>query len=189
MTPSPSMNILIASNIERLLYLITNNPKAVSQWMQALKTTGEFQVDEKTRKILQKEFFADWVTNAACLTNINKIFIEKHYLMDPHTSIAQVVTQRYLHQYNSLTPIIISATANWAKFVKDVANSLGISAEKSDDEFTLIKKICSLHQALKAPESLTSLANKKQLFTESVIADQQFVEELIREIDSQGEVT
>lgn len=186
MTPSPSMNILIASNIERLLHLITNNPKQVALWMNELKIHGEFEVDDATKAILQHEFFADWVTNDDCLTNIKKIFTEQHYLMDTHTSVAQIVTERYIMQNNTVTPVIVSATANWAKFTKDIAKALGIHAEQSDDEFTLIRKICSLQQTIQAPQSLISLQQKKQRFTESINADQTFVEELIKEINSVG---
>jgi len=94
-TPSPSMDILIASNIERLLFLITNDAKQVSLWMRELRTKKKFSVDSATKKILQEEFSADWVSNKECLQNIKRIYDDTHYLMDPHTSIAQIVAERY----------------------------------------------------------------------------------------------
>lgn len=187
MTPSPSMDILIANNIERLLYFITNNPKQVAKWMNQLKTTGEFSVDEKTKTKLQKEFFADYVTNDACLNTIKKQFVEQKYLLDPHTSVAHVVAERYLQSTGETLPIIICSTAHWAKFPRDVAKALGIREGINDDAFTLIQKICSLDQKIKAPNSLISLEGKKQRFTKTVTANQQVIEELIKTIVGKDE--
>lgn len=182
MTPSPSMNILIASNIERLLYLITNNPKQVALWMKELKTNGEFEVDDTTKNILQKEFFADWVSNEDCLTNIKKVFDETNYLMDPHTSIAQIVAERYSTQHKSPLPLIISSTAHFAKFANDVAKTLSLDIKKATDEFEIIQKICALDKKISAPQSLVTLQQKKIVHSEVITGDQNETQLLIEKI-------
>lgn len=122
-TPSPSMDILVASNIERLLFLITNSPKKVKGWMSDLKEKKRFQVDTKTRNILQKEFYSGWVSNKESLKNIKKIFKETGYLMDPHTSVAQVVLERFTKEKGVDEPILICSTAHWSKFTQNVFKS------------------------------------------------------------------
>lgn len=181
-TPSPSMDILLANNIERLLYSITNNAQKVAIWMNELKTKGEFSIDETTEERIQQEFFADWVTNDDCLQNIQKQFAEQKYLIDPHTSVAQMVTDRYIQENKVTTPVIICSTAHWAKFPLDVAKAFGLQIKLFDDEFKLIQQICSLHQTITAPESLTTLQTKKRRFTKSIKVDQKVVEEEIKRL-------
>lgn len=178
-TPSPSMDILIASNIERLLHTITNDSKKVAGWMNELKTNKKFVVNDATKKVLHKEFFADWVSNEDCLKNIKKIFDETNYLIDPHTSVAQLVAERYIKQNNISTPVVICSTAHWAKFAKDVYVSLFPDKETPADDFAIIDAICSLDKNISAPDSLRKLKEKKQIYTEVLTADKEAIEKLI----------
>lgn len=159
-TPSPAMDILVASNIERLLYEITKNPKKVSKWMTELKTNGKFEADNDVKIILQKEFFADWVSNKMCLANISRIYNQTKYLMDPHTSCAQEVAQRYI-EYNSITsPVIICSTAHFAKFERE-------------------KSISSPSSSI--PKSLTELKDKKIRHTQKCKATPSALEKKIEQ--------
>ena len=79
-TPSPSMDILIASNIERLLYLLTQDTQKVAKWMQELKENQKFAVDSNTLAMLQNEFYTDWISNQESLANIKRVYDKTGYL-------------------------------------------------------------------------------------------------------------
>lgn len=168
-TPSPSMDIIVASNIERLLYEITRNYRKVSEWMRQLKEEGKFAVDGETLETLQTIFYADWVSNEDCLTTIGKIYKETGYLMDPHTAVAQAVVERYNREQLSDVPVVICSTAHWAKFPRDVYRALiGLQGDESDlaqlnvlDDFDILSKIQDLAQSVTVPRGLSELKHKK----------------------------
>lgn len=176
-TPSPSMDILVASNIERLLYVITNNHEKVSQWMNELKSNGKFEVDNVTKHIIQDKFYADWVSNEDCLQNIKEIYQEEKYLMDPHTSVAQMVADRYIQKKNVLIPVIICSTAHWAKFASDVHKYLVGLRGKLKSEFEILQDIQRYDQKLSIPSAIESLNKKNVRFREKLDADKKSVEE------------
>lgn len=178
-TPSPSMDILVASNIERLLYEITKNPSMVSQWMDELKQKGKFEVDDSTKLVLQREFFADWVSNEDCLINIRKLYKDTKYLIDPHTSCAQAVTDRYQKKEQKGLPVIICSTAHWAKFVGDVYRALFQTKEIPKDEFEMLKMVCKLDPALSVPGSISGLKTKKIRFRKKYEANRGLIESLL----------
>lgn len=185
-TPSPSMDILIASNFERLLYEISKDPKKISAWMKELKDNGKFRVDEKTKKVFAQVFYADWVTNDDCLATIKRVFDETGYLMDPHTAVAQEVVERYKHNNSDTVPVIISSTAHWAKFGKDVFKAViggrigirglkGISGES--DEFSVLTKIHTIVPKAHIPQSIAELKTKKILHKVICRANKESVQE------------
>jgi len=181
-TPSPSMDILISSNIERLLFTIINNSEQVSRWMHELKADGKFEVDNRVKAILQQEFYADWVSNINCLQNIKKIFHETNYLMDPHTSVAQAVVEKYLKQDGDTLPMVICSTAHFAKFPNDVYKALkGDSAAPPADEFKTLELIFEYIRGGSVPKSISSLKNKRIRFNKKCNADIDLAENLIIE--------
>ncbi|MHB9003790.1 MAG: threonine synthase [Coriobacteriia bacterium] len=119
MTPSPSMDILISSNLERLLYHLADETR-VREWMALLSSTGRFQVDRETFTTMRNLFTGDWVSNDDGLATIKRIFDETGYLMDPHTAVAWEVAERM----RSEDPILVVSTAHWAKFGSDVLKAL-----------------------------------------------------------------
>lgn len=179
-TSSPSMDILLASNIERLLYTITQNSKKVSKWMSDLRTKGKFEVDEITKGILRREFYADWVSNEDCLSNIRKIYDETKYLMDPHTSVAQVVAEQYIKKEQVFTPVIICSTAHWAKFASDVYKALSKSNKTSSlTAWEIINEIRSIVPGTFIPKQISSLRTKKVRFNEKCDSDIEAIKKLI----------
>lgn len=175
-TPSPSMDILIASNIERLLYTITENTDQVAGWMNELKEKGQFEVDEETKTVLKDEFFADWVSNQDCLQNIRKIYTETKYLMDPHTSVGQLVAERYIKQNSVHSPVIICGTAHWSKFAEEVYLALVGSRLPGD----ALKAITKLAPETFVPNSISSLGTKKIRFNKKCKANIKSLENLIK---------
>ncbi len=161
-TPSPSMDIIIAGNIERLLLEITKNSKKVAGWMEQLKSEKRFKVDKTTKKALSKLFFADWVSNEKCLMTIKKTFIKTGYLMDPHTTVAQAVVERYGRGKSKSIPIIICSTAHWAKFAKNVYKALSgnkFNSRGLKNEFKIIEKIQNTF-SVSIPNNIKELKTK-----------------------------
>jgi threonine synthase len=119
-TPSPSMDILISSNLERLLYEITHDSDTVAQWMRSLAETGRFQVDPATFRRVRELFSADYVGNDESLKTVREVYEDTGYLLDPHTAVAWEVAERMRER----DPVIVVSTAHWAKFGADVYKAL-----------------------------------------------------------------
>ena len=120
-TMSPSMDILISSNLERLLYEITGrDTDRVAQWMQTLKEKGSYTISEQERDVLQKDFYADWCSEEGTREQIRETYLEHHYLIDPHTAVGMRVYKEYVRQTGDDTVTVIASTANPYKFVSDV---------------------------------------------------------------------
>jgi len=181
-TPSPAMDILIPSNIERLLYFVTNDSGKITLWMQQLKEKRKFVVDNITRKKLQKLFYANWVSNEDCLQTIKNTFEKTHYLTDPHTAVALAVVDKYqMKNRNSRIPIIICSTAHWAKFPEEVYQALFNKSAKAFDTFQNIEKIQEYTHA-SVPKNLLALKAKPVLYKEKLKAKKKIIEEKILEL-------
>ena len=125
LTPSPSMDILISSNLERLLFEITQKDSGkINEWMLSLKKDKKFKVDIETFKRIRQEFTCGWASSQECFNAINEVFKKHNYLIDPHTAVAYECATR-----TSLdNPVLIASTAHWAKFGDAVYKAIeGIS--------------------------------------------------------------
>jgi threonine synthase len=118
-TPSPSMDILISSNLERLLYELAG-AEAVRGWMASLASERRFTVDRETFAAVRELLTADWVSNDESLATIRRVYDECGYLMDPHTAVAWEVAERLRGE----DPVLVVSTAHWAKFGADVFKAL-----------------------------------------------------------------
>ena len=126
LTPSPSMDILVSSNLERQLFELTGrDASAIKEWMRQLNEEGAFTIDEATFAALKKNYKAGSVDNATCLQTIKAVFDEHAYLLDPHTAVAWKVAS----DNKGANPMLVASTARWAKFGGDVYRALtGIEA-------------------------------------------------------------
>ena len=121
LTPSPSMDILVSSNLERQLFELTGrDAAAIAGWMADLKQQRCFRVDEDTFKAVRKHFAADSVDNAECLRTIKEVLDKHDYLLDPHTAVAYRAAQNLRGE----NPVLIASTAHWAKFGNNVYRAL-----------------------------------------------------------------
>lgn len=129
LTPSPSMDILVSSNLERQLFELSGrNPSAIAQWMTELSNDKAFVIDDETRTRLQCIFSAGFADSETCLATIRTVFEREGYLMDPHTAVAYAVADRLKGD----NPMLVASTAHWAKFGANVYKALhGISANGS----------------------------------------------------------
>jgi threonine synthase len=119
-TPSPSMDILISSNLERLMHALTGDPGTVRDWMASLARDRRFQIDRDTFAAMRRIFLGDWVSNAESLEVIERVWREERYLLDPHTAVAWEVAERMRGD----NPVLVVSTAHWAKFGADVYKAL-----------------------------------------------------------------
>lgn len=121
LTPSPSMDILVSSNLERQLFEITGrNGASISKWMQDLNEKRQFKVDDETFKLMGNTFKSASINNKDCLSTIKRVMDEYDYLMDPHTAVAFAAAERLRGD----RPILVASTAHWAKFGDNVYRAL-----------------------------------------------------------------
>ena len=131
LTTSPSMDILVSSNLERLLYLMADeSTAAVQTFMDQLKEIGRYEVTEAMQE-KAKDFYADYATEEEVSAQIAALYHAEGYVIDPHTAVAAHVANTYVAETDDHTPIIIASTASPYKFPQAVLNA--IDPEFSDD--------------------------------------------------------
>ena len=132
-TISPSMDILISSNLERLLFELNGkNSSLVASWMSELTKNGEYKVDEKTRERIQKVFWAGYSNDDETIASIHSAYQENGYLMDTHTAVAMDVYDKYVIYNRDLTPTVIVSTASPFKFSGSVAKAIFSDETKTE---------------------------------------------------------
>ena len=124
-TISPSMDILISSNLERLLYSLTQDTAEVGRYMQQLSETGKYSVSAKVRDQLQKRFKGYCCDDRGTQRGIRAMFETNGYLIDPHTAVAFSALEQYRRETGDDTPAIVASTASPFKFCGSVLEALG----------------------------------------------------------------
>lgn len=166
-TVSPSMDILISSNLERLLWHLTGgNDKLINEWFGKLRECGRYEVNDDVKKQLTELFVAGCCSDEETKAQIKKTFVEEHYLLDTHSAVAVKVYEDYKEKTGDNTPTIIASTANPYKFGKAVYEAVGGNAGDMD-EFGLIEKLETL-TGTKMPAPLAATKNKPVRFRGSV---------------------
>ncbi len=163
-TISPSMDILISSNLERLLFLLARGDSdKVNGWMQDLSEKGCYRVDDSVLSELQSLFAAGYATEAQTQEALRQTFQESGYLLDPHTAVGMSVWKRYEAESGDHTRTVLASTASPYKFGGSVLSSLGLRPEEGADEFATLR---FLQQKTGAPipEPLLSLQQKSVRF-------------------------
>lgn len=164
-TLSPSMDILISSNLERLLYDLTDSDDEVRTYMQELKETGRYQVSEKVMEKLREHFVSGYCDDAQTLETIKTVFHETGYLMDTHTAVAYTV----LSNYGGDVPAVVVSTASPFKFCDSVLSALGVSEQRPG---TAILSQLSDITGKPAPVPLAALAGKAVRFEDVTQKDE-----------------
>lgn len=157
-TITPSMDILISSNLERLLYHMTSDAGRVAGWMKDLQTAGRYDVGAELLAKIQQVFWADWTTDADTENLIGRVYQEKHYVPDTHTAVAWRVADHYQQVTGDKHPMVVVSTASPYKFNGSVLNALGVDAEGLD-EFELLDKLQEFNNN-PIPQGLSSLCGK-----------------------------
>ena len=165
-TISPSMDILVSSNLERLLFLLSNhNDTLINQYMSSLKNDGQYTISDDLRKQLQESFAAYDCSEDECKKVIHDTFHKEHILIDPHTAVAVHACHAYKQESNDNTPCIVLSTASAYKFAKDVYTAL---TEKScTDEFEAMNALHD-YTSIAIPKNLACLKDMEIRFTNTV---------------------
>ena len=164
-TISPSMDILISSNLERLLFLLSDmDDKLVSGWMSELSANGKYTVSEDVFAKLSAVFEAGSCDDVATKACIAKTYKENGYLCDTHTAVAVDVQNAYRERTGDTTPTVIASTANPYKFSKSVLDAVKPGSCEGMDEFDMVLK---LHEetGTDCPPQLANLKGKTPRFT------------------------
>ncbi len=169
-TMSPSMDILISSNLERLLFEISGrDDKAVSELMNNLKTNGYYTLDFDTFKKNASNFEGGFSEEDMTMDTIEEFYDENDYLLDTHTAVAVGVYNEYSRQSGDNTPTVIVSTASPYKFPQDVYNALtGQYIEDSIKAADMLEE----YTGYEIPEPLQNLQSREVRFKDVIEKDQ-----------------
>jgi len=171
-TLSPSMDILVSSNLERLLYLLSGEDTAlVAELMNELNTQGCYTVPQALLDTIQKDFWAGYCDDAAAQKTIAKVWKENGYVCDPHTAAGWAVAEDYVNQTGDDRPMVVLSTASPYKFPAAVLEALGGSC--AADEFDQMEQLQDL-TGVQIPAPLASLRGKEERHT-GVIAKEEML--------------
>lgn len=170
-TMSPSMDILVSSNLERLLFEVSGrNAELTSERMKVLSERGGYEISASERASLEKDFFATFASEDETVEAMYEVFEEYGYPMDTHTGVAMHATNvfREKRDEKDSTPTVVLSTANPYKFPQDVLYAL--SGNDVKDSFKGIKRL-NLLTAMKPPKCLLDLRYKAIRFKQTLPAD------------------
>ena len=163
-TVSPSMDILISSNLERMLFeLCGNNDKEVSSMQAQLSNEGTFTVSDEIKNGIDKLFWAGCCDDAKTVATIGKYFNEYGYLCDTHTAVAMNVYEQYVKETGEDIPTVIASTASPYKFAKSVLSA--VTEKQAETEFDNVRLLSEL-TSTEIPEPIKALENATVRFNE-----------------------
>lgn len=168
-TISPSMDILISSNLERMLFELSgNDDKQVSKWQDDLSKNGVFAVSEDVKEKMSKLFFGGCCDDENTLKTIKDLFNEYGYLCDTHTAVAMNVYDQYKKTTGDDRPTVIASTASPYKFADDVLSA--VSNEKAASEFDTVRLLSKITNT-RIPAPIKALENANVRFKNICEAD------------------
>ncbi len=172
-TNSPSMDILVSSNLERLLFMLSEgDDSAVAAWMKALNTAGVYQVPAELLGKLREEFEGYDCSDDKAAQVLGKVYAETGYLCDPHTAVAMSAAEDYQKEVGGNAPVVVLATASPYKFSRPVLAAIGENAE--GDEFDLLRRL-NEKTGVAIPKSLLELESlperHKSVIAKEAMAD------------------
>ncbi|MBR6624345.1 MAG: threonine synthase [Ruminococcus sp.] len=166
-TVSPSMDILISSNLERLLYLMTDrNDEVIRDWFGKLASEGRYEVTDDVKAKLADEFWAGCCNDDETKETINAVYGKYSYTCDTHTAVAVKVYEDYKKATGDNTKTVIASTASPYKFSAAVLEALE-GAESDIDEYAKVDRIAELSK-LPVPAALADLKNKPLRFNDVI---------------------
>ncbi len=168
-TISPSMDILVSSNLERLLYFMSQDTDLVAGLMNDLNTNGVYTVPEAMKAAINAEFWGGCCDDAGARQVIAKVWNEHGYLCDTHTATAWAVAEDYVRQTGDNAPMVVLSTASPYKFPAAVLSSL--EELTTDDEFAMMDRLFE-KTGVAIPKNLCGLQEKKELHTDVIPKDQ-----------------
>ena len=166
-TISPSMDILVSSNLERLLYDVTGrDDEKVCAWMKQLAETGRYQVDGDTLEKIHSLFSAGFCDDGETKEEIRRIYQTEHYLCDPHTAVAARVCRKYRETTGGTAHTVVVSTASPYKFAPDVLDAVAPDMQTDGDVFRAVRLLSQV-TGMPVPGSIAALETKPLRFSQS----------------------
>ena len=167
-TTSPSMDILVSSNLERLLYLLSGDTALVDGLMKDLREKGFYQVPEELLTAIQAEFDGDFCDDAGASEVIGRVYRDYGYLMDPHTAAGWAAAEAYREKTGSKNAMVVLSTASPYKFSTAVLTAIGGDTQGS--EFERMDRLNAI-TGVPVPKPLAELRGKPQRHTDVIAKD------------------
>lgn len=181
-TTSPSMDIIVSSNLERLLYFVSKgNSNLISNLMEDLKTNKFYEVSEELKSNLD-DFYAYEISDSKGMEIIKNIFDNDNYLIDTHTAVGYGAYTNYVNETGDDKPVIIASTASPYKFPLWVSKSINI--DNNENEFALINEINNITK-MEIPTNLKDLDKKR--ITQNLVIDKNEIKNSIADILKVGD--
>ncbi len=171
-TISPSMDILISSNLERLLYIMCGeNDALIREWFGSLSKNGKYEVTDDIKAKLSEEFAAGFCDDTETKATIKRIYDKYSYTLDTHSAVAVKVYEDYRRETGDTTKTIIASTASPYKFSASVLEA--IEGKVSElDEFDMIDRLAAI-SGYEIPQALASLKTKEIRFKDIIVKEDQ----------------
>ena len=161
-TNSPSMDILVSSNLERLLYLLSEDADLVASLMKQLNETGSYTVPESLLAQIQDQFWGDFCDDEGAHSVMGKVWQNHSYVCDPHTASGWMAAENYVNQTGDNRPMVVLSTASPYKFPEAVLNAIGQTpAGDGFDQMEQLQKATGVA----IPKNLANLRTKTERHT------------------------
>ena len=161
-TNSPSMDILVSSNLERLLYLLSEDADLVAALMKQLNETGSYTVPESLLAQIQDQFWGDFCDDEGAHSVMGKVWQNHSYVCDPHTASGWMAAENYVNQTGDNRPMVVLSTASPYKFPEAVLNAIGQTpAGDGFDQMEQLQKATGVA----IPKNLANLRTKTERHT------------------------
>lgn len=177
LTSSPSMDILISSNLERLIYKIAESDgDKTAQLMKALGGDGKYEITEPMRALLA-DFYGNYASEQETAATIKALYEETGYVIDTHTAVAACVYGKYKEETKDETPTVIASTASPFKFTRSVMNAIDEKYDRMSD-FELVDELSALANVA-VPEAIEEI--KSAPVIHDYICDKEAMQKTVEE--------
>ena len=178
LTTSPSMDILISSNLERLIYRIAGDDSAKDvELMNALNSQGRYEITQEMKEKLS-EFYGNYASEEETAATIKRVYESDGYIMDTHTAVAAAVYEKYKADTKDDTPTVIASTASPYKFTRSVMEAIDPSYSSQSD-FELVDELNKL-SGVKIPQAIEDIRSAEILH--DTVCDKSEMEKEVRRI-------
>jgi threonine synthase len=178
LTSSPSMDILISSNLERLIYRIAGDDSDKNgELMKALTSEGKYEISADMKAKLS-EFYGNYASEEETAATIKKVYESDDYIMDTHTAVAATVYDKYVAATGDRTPAVIASTASPYKFTRSVMEAID-SKYASQSDFELVDELNKL-SGVKVPQAIEDIRSAAVLH--DTVCDKSEMEQVVRSI-------
>ena len=158
------MDILVSSNLERLLYKLSGDSDNITrEWMTALKTNGKYEVTDDVKAVIKDKFYGGYCDDLQTKSTINELFTKANYLCDTHTAVAINVYNQYVKETGDNTVSLIASTASPYKFSRAVLEAVAPDCTLPETEFDMVDKLFEISNS-PVPAPLANLKNKSSRF-------------------------